>query len=74
MTVQELLHSIGATYKEPTLPSPVTDNAFRPAWNRLRSRADLGDLRFHDLRHEAITGSLKWGCLSNAAWLINYLD
>jgi integrase len=42
-------------------PFPVTDNAFRLAWNRLRSRADLGDLRFHDLRHEAISRFFEMG-------------
>ena len=42
-------------------PFPVTDNAFRLAWDRLRSRADLGDLRFHDLRHEAISRFFEMG-------------
>jgi integrase len=36
-------------------PFPVTSNAFRLAWDRLRGRAGLNDLRFHDLRHEAIS-------------------
>ena len=36
-------------------PFPVTPNSFRLAWDRLRSRAGLSDLRFHDLRHEAIS-------------------
>jgi integrase len=34
---------------------PVTANAFRLAWERLRKRAGIVDLRFHDLRHEAIS-------------------
>ena len=34
---------------------PVTPNGFRLAWDRLRSRAGLSDLRFHDLIHEAIS-------------------
>ena len=34
---------------------PVSPNGFRLAWERLRSRAGLSDLRFHDLRHEAIS-------------------
>jgi integrase len=35
---------------------PLTDVAFRQAWNRLRARADINDLiTFHDLRHEAIS-------------------
>ena len=38
-----------------THPFPVNSNAFRLAWDRLRSRAGINDLRFHDLRHEAIS-------------------
>ena len=37
---------------------PITDVAFRQAWDRLRARAGITDLTFHDLRHEAI--SLKF--------------
>ena len=36
-------------------PLPVTANGFRLAWDRLRRRTGLSDLRFHDLRHEAIS-------------------
>ena len=42
-------------------PFPVNSNAFRLAWDRLRSRAGLNDLRFHDLRHEAISRFFKMG-------------
>jgi integrase len=34
---------------------PVNGNAVRLAWERLRKWAGLRDLRFHDLRHEAVT-------------------
>ena len=44
-----------------THPFPVNSNAFRLAWGRLRSRAGLNDLRFHDLRHEAITRFFELG-------------
>ena len=30
---------------------PVSDNAIRLSWDKLKKRAKLGDLRFHDLRH-----------------------
>jgi integrase len=34
---------------------PLTAMALRLAWNRVRERAGMPDLRFHDLRHEAIS-------------------
>ena len=42
-------------------PFPVTPNGFRLAWERLRSRACLSELRFHDLRHEAISRFFELG-------------
>lgn len=42
-------------------PIPINDNAFRLAWDRLRSRAGITDLRFHDLRHEAISRFFEKG-------------
>ena len=42
-------------------PFPVTSNGFRLAWERLRRRAGLSDLRFHDLRHEAISRFFELG-------------
>ena len=42
-------------------PFPVNSNAFRLAWDRLRGRAGLNDLRFHDLRHEAISRFFEMG-------------
>ena len=51
----------GQNERQLPCPFPVTDNAFRLAWDRLRSRADLGDLRFHDLRHEAISRFFEMG-------------
>ena len=42
-------------------PFPVNSNAFRLAWDRLRSRAGLNNLRFHDLRHEAISRFIEMG-------------
>ena len=40
---------------------PVTANAFRLAWERLKRRAGVTDLRFHDLRHEAISRFFEKG-------------
>ena len=42
-------------------PFPVTSNGFRLAWDRLRRRAGLADLRSHDLRHEAISRFFELG-------------
>ena len=40
---------------------PVTANAVRLSWQRLRKRAGLPDLRFHDLRHEAVSRLFEAG-------------
>jgi len=40
---------------------PISPNALRLAWERIRSRAKLSDLRFHDLRHEAISRFCELG-------------
>ncbi len=42
-------------------PFPFTPNGFRLAWERLRRRAGLSDLHFHDLRHEAISRFFELG-------------
>ena len=54
----ETLMSIEATSDT---PFPITDIAFRQAWDRLRQRADITDLTFHDLRHEAISRMFESG-------------
>jgi len=40
---------------------PLSANAFRLSWERLRKRAGLRDLHFHDLRHEAISRFFEAG-------------
>jgi integrase len=40
---------------------PVSANAVRLAWERVRTRANICDLRFHDLRHEAISRFFELG-------------
>jgi integrase len=40
---------------------PITANAVRLAWDRLVRRAQIEDLHFHDLRHEAISRLFERG-------------
>ena len=40
---------------------PVSANAVRLAWERLKRRAGVNGLRFHDLRHEAISRFFERG-------------
>ena len=39
----------------------ITDVAFRQSWDRLRIRAGIIDLTFHDLRHESISRKFESG-------------
>jgi integrase len=40
---------------------PTSASAVKQAWRRLQKRADISDLHFHDLRHEAITRLFEYG-------------
>jgi len=40
---------------------PLSVNSLRLAWDRVRRRAGIIDLRFHDLRHEAISRFFELG-------------
>ena len=40
---------------------PVSDDALRQSWERLVKRAEIKNLRFHDLRHEAISRFFEAG-------------
>ena len=40
---------------------PITGNALRLAWERVKKRAGIEDLRLHDLRHEAISRFFEKG-------------
>jgi integrase len=40
---------------------PIAANAFRLTWERVKMRAGITDLRFHDLRHEAISRLFEKG-------------
>ncbi|UUR08282.1 integrase [Sphingomonas glaciei] len=40
---------------------PMSTEALKQAWERARDRAELGDLHFHDLRHEGISRLCEMG-------------
>jgi len=40
---------------------PSTKSAVEQAWQHLRKRAGIDDLRFHDLRHEGVSRLLEKG-------------
>ena len=54
----ELLQSVPRTADRVFL---VTGNAVRLAWERLRAAAGVDGLRFHDLRHEAVSRFFEKG-------------
>ena len=39
----------------------ISENAFRLGWSRLIKRSGINDLRFHDLRHEAVSRFFEMG-------------
>ena len=43
------------------LPFPMSANAVRLAWDRLKKKANIKDLHFHDMRHEAISRFFEKG-------------
>jgi len=50
---------------------PITRNAFRLAWERVKLRAGIEDLHFHDLRHEAISRLFELGLTTPEVALIS---
>ena len=40
---------------------PISANCLRLAWVRARNKAEITDLRFHDLRHEAVSRFFEMG-------------
>lgn len=55
----DVLRSIGI--KSEGLVLGVSPNALRLSWERLRERTGIKDIRFHDLRHEAISRFFEMG-------------
>jgi len=40
---------------------PISGNAIRLSWERIVKKAEINDLRFHDMRHEAISRFFEMG-------------
>ena len=51
----------GLVRRHQDLIFPVSANAVRLAWERLKGKATISDLRFHDLRHEAVSRFFEMG-------------
>lgn len=47
--------------KENPSPLPMSVDSFKMAWRRLVARTKIADLRFHDLRHEAVSRFFEMG-------------
>lgn len=54
----DALNGLDSTQERPFMASP---NAVRLAWSRLRTKAGLPSVRFHDLRHEAVSRLFERG-------------
>ena len=46
---------LSSTKQSNNLVFPVSSNAVRLSWERLKRKANVNNLRFHDLRHEALS-------------------
>ena len=68
-TAYALLQSVRRDGEERAFP--ITANAVRLSWERLRRRTGIGDLHFHDLRHEAISRLFEKGLTTPEVALIS---
>lgn len=56
-----ILSGLAATRGAATVVFPISANAVRLSWQRLQAKAKLDDLRFHDMRHEAVSRFFEAG-------------
>jgi len=52
---------LSSTKQSNNLVFPVSSNAVRLSWERLKRKANVNNLRFHDLRHEATSRLFEKG-------------
>jgi integrase len=57
----ETLRELRSDQREPVQVFPMSGNSVRLAFEHLRVRAGMPDLRFHDLRHEAVSRLFERG-------------
>ena len=73
----EVIKNLPQTYIPQTCTSviAITCNAIRSAWERLKKKAGVNDMRFHDLRHEAISSFFEMGLsVPEVALISGYRD
>jgi integrase len=58
---KEAMAVLGKIHPKSDLIFPVTHNALRLSWDRLMRNLDIKNLKFHDLRHEAISRYFEKG-------------
>ena len=69
--IPEAIHILEGLPRTTERVFPLPANAIRLAWERLRRRAGLDDLHFHDLRHEAISRFFEAGLSTAEVALIS---
>lgn len=61
LSVLQDLHTQRATRADAARVFSTTEEAVKLAWQRLTTRANVDDLHFHDLRHEAVSRLFEHG-------------
>ena len=57
----EAMEILGNLHKGHNNVFPISANAFRLSWERAKRRSGIVNLRFHDLRHEAVSRFFEMG-------------
>ena len=60
-SAMRILHRVRLESRSADIIFPITTNAFRLAWQRVKARSGVENFRFHDLRHEAVSSFFEQG-------------